>query len=217
MDAGERVDLEASMGYLPETPYSIAGDAAYRFFKEHVCPPVKRGDILIPSPILELSAPIGVRYDMGLNGDKINDALMENMPTFDGINVFRETCVNNGYVCLGVNDIFMVKLAENIHDWLTEFTIPRTIMAPNSVEYLCVRLQNYSKAVGEYVPSAAKRRALWLCLGLLQERTQVKQERAYRAAVRAVRDALTGDDGKFGGRTAAVMAALLDHGNRIEI
>ena len=198
------------MQYLQETPYSAAGRAAYKFLSENVCPLVVPEDILIPAPVFEISAPIGVRYGVKLDESAVNDALKKNMPTFDDINVFRGAYVENGYVNLGVSDEFMLRFAEIIADALPMGEQDDPILLPDDASYARARLRNYAAVNKEYLPSRAKKRALWLCFSLLEERGEVKQRRAKAAAVRACLDALPNDEGKFGGRAAAAMAALLE-------
>lgn len=197
-----------------ETPYSVSSMTAYRFLSEYVCPSVKLEDICIPAPVFEISAPIGPKYGVNVDSSVINVALVKNMPTFDDINVFRGVYVKNGHVNFGVSDAFMIRFAEMIADELPSDPIDDPIFLPDGASNACasyahVRLMNYSSVNHVYIPSTAKRRALWLCLGLAEERTTVKQRRAHVAAVRAVLDALPNDEGLFGGRVAAAMATLI--------
>lgn len=192
-----------------KTPYSVSGMAAYRFLAACVCPSVKPEDICIPAPDFELSAPIEPKYGIAVDSSSINAALDMNMPTFDDISIFSGVYVKNGHVNFRVSDAFMIRFAELIAGELPPTPIADPIILPDGASYAHARLMNYSAVNRIHIPSDAKRRALWLCLGLAEERTAVKQRRAHAAAVRAVLDALPNDGGQFGGRVAAAMAALI--------
>lgn len=170
------------------TPYRAVSAGAELFFKGLICG-FDPKDICIPAPIYEVSAPAAKKYGISPRNEELNRLLNGNIPSFSGIEIFNGAFSINGHVNLSVSDGFYEYFAGAIAETLPTGSLCERIELPDSAQYAHARLlMRVSRpSDGKFQPSAAERRALWMCFALLEDGVpDIRFSRAKAAAVRAV-------------------------------
>lgn len=194
-------------------PYSIVRDAACGFLCRLTSSPVLPEVLSLPGKYSDASTPILVRNAVYISNEEINAALGSNMPTYDDIGIFQSVSVRGGYVLFDVSNELLMSFAKKVAETHPVGGIADRILVPSSAEYAHARLIGYARTNEQALLTAKKHRALWLCLGLIEDDAKLGRRRL-NAAVRATLEAFEPDAengciGCIGGYVASAMAALI--------
>lgn len=206
-----------SGGASAVTPYRAASAGAETFFKG-IISGFDSKDIRIPAPLYEISAPAAVKYGISPGNGALKRFLDGNTPVFSGIEIFNGAFSINGHINLSVSDGFYEYFAGAIAQALPVGSLCERIELPDSPRYAHARLLMCASRPdnGGFRPSAAERRALWMCFALLEDGVpDIKRSRSKAAAVRAVMAMLSPERSALPaappcGTSAAAMAAIIN-------